>query len=47
MPGRSSKDHDLATVDRRVVEQVMGTRLDGPPLPDKNSGEKLDCSRAW
>jgi len=29
----TSKDHDFATVARRVVEQAIGERLDGSPLP--------------
>jgi len=34
MPSRSSKpkDHDFATVARRVVEQTIGEKLDGSPL---------------
>jgi hypothetical protein len=32
MPTRSSKDHDFASVARRVVEQTIGQRLDGSPL---------------
>lgn len=49
MPGRSSikpkepkrrgTDHDFATVARRVVEQAIGERLDGSPLPDKDAGK--------
>jgi hypothetical protein len=40
MPSRSSKrpgtsrDHDFTTIARRVVEQAIGERLDGSPLPD-------------
>ena len=51
MPARSSKakpapkrrgtDHDFATVARSVVEQAIGERLDGSPLPDKNAGKNL------
>lgn len=38
MPSRSSKDHDFATVGRRVVEQAIGEKLDGSPLdPEKNA----------
>jgi hypothetical protein len=38
VPKRSSKDHDFATVARRVVEQAIGERLDGSPLgPEKNA----------
>ena len=49
MPARSSKpkaepkkrgtDHDFTTVARRVVEQAIGERLDGSPLPDKDAGK--------
>ncbi len=41
MPTRSSKpeDHDFATVARRVVEQAIGEKLDGSPLPDPNAGK--------
>lgn len=35
MPSRSSKDRDFATVARNVVEQAIGERLDGSPLPPK------------
>ena len=46
MPSRSSKpkppakrpgtarDHDFATIARRVVEQAIGETMDGKPLPD-------------
>jgi hypothetical protein len=34
MPTRSSKDHDFATVARRVVEQAIGEKLDGSPLEE-------------
>jgi hypothetical protein len=38
MPKRSSKDHDFATVARRVVEQAIGEKLDGSPLEtEKNA----------
>jgi hypothetical protein len=33
------KDHDFATVARRVVEQAIGEQLDGSPLPDPNAGK--------
>ncbi len=39
MPSRSSKDHDFATIARKVVERAIGERLTGealPPEPDKN-----------
>jgi len=41
MPTRSSKprDHDFATVARRVVEQAIGEKLDGSPLDDPNAGK--------
>ncbi len=41
MPRRSSnsKDHDFATVARRVVEQAIGETLSGEPLPDPNAGK--------
>jgi hypothetical protein len=41
MPTRSSKpkDHDFATVARRVVEQTIGEHLDGTPLVDPNAGK--------
>jgi hypothetical protein len=39
MPTRSSKDHDFATVARGIVEQAIGERLDGSPLPDPNAGK--------
>ena len=39
MPSRSSKDHDFMAIGRRVVEQAIGEKLDGSPLPDKNAGK--------
>ena len=41
MPTRSSKpkDHDFVTVARNVVEQAIGERLDGSPLPDPYQGK--------
>ena len=33
------KDHDFATVARRVVEQAIGETLTGEPLPDPNAGK--------
>ena len=39
MPTRSSKDRDFATVARNVVEQAIGEKLDGSPLPDKDAGK--------
>jgi hypothetical protein len=37
-PG-TAKDHDFATVARRVVEQAIGEQLDGSPLPNPNEGK--------
>jgi hypothetical protein len=39
MPTRSSKDHDFVTVARNGVEQAIGERLDGTPLPDLDAGK--------
>jgi hypothetical protein len=41
MPRRSSiaKDHDFATVERCVVEQAIGEKMDGSPLPDEDAGK--------
>jgi hypothetical protein len=41
VPTHSSKpkDHDFATIARSVVEQTIGERLDGSPLPDPNAGK--------
>jgi hypothetical protein len=41
MPSRSSKpkDHDFTTVALRVVEQAIGEKWDGSPLPDKRAGK--------
>jgi hypothetical protein len=39
MPSRSSKDHDFTTVALRVVEQAIGEKWDGLPLPDKDKGK--------
>lgn len=39
MPKRPIKDHDFATVARRVVEQAIGEHLDGTPLEDPNAGK--------
>ena len=40
MPTRSSKpkDHDFAIIARSVVEQAIGEKLDGSPLPDPHAG---------
>lgn len=32
-PG-TARDHDFATIARRVVEQAIGETLEGKPLPD-------------
>lgn len=45
MPRRSSKttkrgtDHDFAVNAFRVVEQAIGEKMDGSPLPDKDAGK--------
>lgn len=39
MPRRSSKDHDFATIARRVVERAIGEHLDGSPLEDADKGK--------
>jgi hypothetical protein len=39
MPKRSSKDHDFATVARRVVERAIGETLTGEPLPNPSEGK--------
>jgi hypothetical protein len=39
MPKRTIKDHDFATVARRVVEQAIGEQLDGSPLEDPQKGK--------
>jgi len=45
MPSRSSKPkregtpHDFTTIARRVVEQAIGEKLDGSPLPDPHQGK--------
>ena len=39
MPKRPIKDHDFATVARRVVEQAIGERLDGTPLENPTHGK--------
>ena len=41
MPTRSGKpkDHDFATIARNVIEQAIGEKLDGSPLPDPNAGK--------
>jgi hypothetical protein len=37
-PKREGTEHDFTVVARRVVEQAIGERLDGSPLPDKDAG---------
>lgn len=37
-PG-TAKDHDFATIARRVVEQAIGETMDGKPLLDKDAGK--------
>jgi hypothetical protein len=41
MPTRSSKsrDHDFVTSGRRIVEKLIGEKLDGTPLDDPNAGK--------
>ena len=39
MPTRSSKDHDFTRTALNVVEQAMGEKWDGSPLPDKGAGK--------
>jgi hypothetical protein len=39
MPTRSSKDHDFTTIALRVVEQTIGEKMDGLPLPDPHAGK--------
>lgn len=38
-PKRSGIEHDFTVVARRVVEQAIGERLDGSPLPVPNVGK--------
>lgn len=38
-PKRQGTEHDFTTIARRVVEQAIGERLDGSPLPDKDAGK--------
>jgi hypothetical protein len=37
-PG-TARDHDFATVARRVVEQAIGEKLTGEPLDDPDAGK--------
>lgn len=41
MPSRSSKprDHDFVTSGRRIVEKLIGEKLDGTPLDDPDAGK--------
>jgi hypothetical protein len=39
MPKRSSKEHDFAVNAFRIVEQAIGEKMDGTPLPDPNAGK--------
>jgi len=39
MPARSSKDHDFTRTALSVVEQAIGEKWDGSPLPDKDAGK--------
>lgn len=39
MPRRSSTERDFTVAARHVVEQAIGERLDGTPLPDPNEGK--------
>ena len=39
MPKRSSKDHDFAVNAFRIVEQAIGEKMDGTPLPDPDKGK--------
>jgi hypothetical protein len=36
--GVQATDHDFATIARSIVEQAIGEKLDGLPLPDPNAG---------
>jgi len=39
MPTRSSNGRDFASNALRVVEQAIGEKMDGSPLPDPNEGK--------
>jgi hypothetical protein len=39
MPNRSSKEHDFAVNAFRIVEQAIGEKMDGTPLPDPDAGK--------
>lgn len=38
-PKRKGTDHDFAVNAFRVVEQAIGERMDGSPLPDPDAGK--------
>ena len=38
-PKREGTPHDFTVVARRVVEQAIGERLDGSPLPNPDEGK--------
>lgn len=38
-PKRQGTEHDFTVVARRVVEQAIGERLDGLPLPNADAGK--------
>lgn len=38
-PKRKGTEHDFTVVARRVVEQAIGERLDGSPLPEPDAGK--------
>jgi hypothetical protein len=38
-PKREGTEHDFALVALRTVEQAIGEKMDGSPLPDKEAGK--------
>ena len=38
-PKKRGTDHDFAVNAFRVVEQAIGQKMDGTPLPDKDAGK--------
>jgi hypothetical protein len=38
-PKRRGTEHDFAVNALRVVEQAIGEKMDGSPLPDKDAGK--------
>jgi hypothetical protein len=38
-PKREGTEHDFAVVALRVVEQAIGEKIDGSPLPDPDAGK--------